>query len=94
MFALSSSQATSLSIGAIGWELTQRMAGAVTLSTASGATAELVGASVDVAAYVNGVPVHVLRLCSSVDAWGIGKGLPLAELEWVESEISEYSRET
>ena len=48
---------------------------------AAGASDELDGCSVEVAAYVNDVPQHVLRLFSGTQTWSIGAGLTVVELE-------------
>ena len=55
---LDPAKATALSIGEFAWELRQSLVGQLTLSSEGGPTEELEGADVDVAAYVNGVPVH------------------------------------
>ena len=81
--------ATSLSIGEFAWELRQRAVG-LPLSSAAGASDELEGCSVEVAAYVNGVPQHVLRLFSGTRAWSIGDGLSEVELEYVAAEVNAH----
>ena len=80
---------TTLSIGEFAWDLQQKVAGAL-VRAEGGATEELDGASVEVAAYVNGVPTHVVRLAAGAEAWSVGDGLPLPELEWVAAEINEH----
>ena len=82
-------KATTLSIGEFAWELEQRVAG-VSVSSDAGSTDECDGACVEVAAYVNGVPTHVLRLQCGVNVFGLGGGLPLAELEWIAEEVNSH----
>ena len=82
-------KATSLSIGEFAWELQQRAVG-LPLSSAAGASNELDGCSVEVAAYVNGVPQHVLRLFSGTQTWSIGDGLTVVELEYVAGEVNAH----
>lgn len=80
--------ASELSIGAYAWELSQRVAGK-RVSAESGPSDELDGASVDVAAYVNGVPTYVLRLAAADGrTWSLGGGLRPEELEWLASEVN------
>jgi len=43
-----------------------------------------------VAAYVNGVPQHVLRLFSGTQTWSIGDGLTVVELEYVAGEVNAH----
>jgi len=85
---LDPAKATSLSIGEFAWELQQRAAG-VTISAEGGDTMELDGAVVDVAAYVNDMPVYVLRLTAGTAAWSVGGGLAELELDWLAGEINE-----
>ncbi len=84
---------TDLSIGEFAWELRQQLAGQ-TLSSEGGDTGELGSASVEVAAYVNGVPNYVLRLEGGSRAGGgvasLGSGLPVAELEYLADEINAH----
>ena len=82
-------KASSLSIGEFAWELQQRAVG-LPLSSAAGASDELDGCSVEVAAYVNGVPQHVLRLFSGTQTWSIGDGLTVVELEYVAGEVNAH----
>lgn len=82
-------KATSLSIGEFAWEIKQQAVG-LPLSSESGPTEELDGASVEVAAYVNGMPSYQLRLFSGTQAWSVGDGLPAAELEWVAAEVNAH----
>ena len=93
---LDPTRATTLSIGEYAWELRQSVGG-VTLSSADGPTEDLEGAAVQVAAYVNGVPSHVMRLVASPGAggqqlFGIGDGLGVEELEWLSSEVNAHLR--
>ena len=92
---LDPAKATELSIGEFAWELRQtaarRVAGGLRLKSSSGATDELDAAEAAVAAYVNGVPTHVLRLgAADGRVLALGGGLPLAELEWLASEINAH----
>eukprot|EP00964_Phaeocystis_antarctica_P128268 scaffold92022_cov73-Phaeocystis_antarctica.AAC.2 len=82
-------KATSLSIGEFAWELQQRAVG-LPLSSAAGASDELDGCSVEVAAYVNDVPQHVLRLFSGTQTWSIGDGLTVVELEYIAGEVNAH----
>ena len=82
-------KATALSIGEIGWELSQTAVG-VRLSSADGPSEELDYADVDVAAYVNGIPTYVLRLVAGVNVYNVGTGLAEAELEWIATEINNH----
>ena len=82
-------KATSLSIGEFAWELRQEAVG-LPLSSAAGASEELDGCSVEVAAEVNGVPQHVLRLFSGTRTWSIGGGLSKVELEYVAGEVNAH----
>ena len=66
--------------------------GDVTISTRDGPTDELEGASVEVAAYVNGVPSYVLRLFTGAAPLNMGEGLASSELEWLAEEINGYVR--
>lgn len=86
---LDPTKATALSIGEYAWELRQTTLGTrVTLSSADGPAEELDGAAVEVAAYVNGVPTHVLRLVSGAQVYDVGVGLRVDELEWMAGEIN------
>jgi len=93
---LDPAKATTLSIGAYAWELTQKTAG-VRLKSAEGPTEELLSANVDVAAYVNGVPTFVLNLVASSpsgqQSYRIGGGLAEQELEWIAGEVNEFLTE-
>eukprot|EP00315_Gephyrocapsa_oceanica_P032129 CAMPEP_0185407470 /NCGR_PEP_ID=MMETSP1365-20130426/1329_1 /TAXON_ID=38817 /ORGANISM="Gephyrocapsa oceanica, Strain RCC1303" /LENGTH=275 /DNA_ID=CAMNT_0028009897 /DNA_START=98 /DNA_END=925 /DNA_ORIENTATION=+ len=88
---LDPAKATTLSIGAFGWELKQRTAG-VSLKSADGPTEQLALASVDVAAYVNGVPTFVLNLVANGPGgqrvYQLGSGLSEQELEWIAAEVN------
>jgi len=86
---LDPARATSLSIGEFAWEI-QRRVTKVPLSAASGSTEELEGCSVEVAAYVNGVPSYHLLLYSGTQSWSIGDGLSAVELEWVAGEVNAH----
>ena len=83
-------KASSLSIGDFAWEVKQSIAGRLELSSDGGPTEELDGASVDVASYVNGVPVLVCRLVAGADEWSVGSGLPEVELEWIAQEVNAH----
>ena len=90
---LDPARATALSIGEFAWEVRSALAlGDVTVSTKDGPTEELEGASVEVAAYVNGVPSYVLRLFAGAAPVNMGEGLASAELEWLADEINGYLR--
>ena len=82
---------TELSIGEFAWEIRKAAAG-VTLTAAGGATDELRGAEVEVAATVNGVPVLELRLRGAApgESWGVGAGLGEEELEYLADEVNEH----
>ena len=82
-------KATSLSIGVFAWELQQTAVG-LPLKSFSGASDELDGCRVEVAAYVNGVPQHVLRLFAGTQAWSIGDGLTVVELEYIAAEVNAH----
>ena len=83
-------KSTALSIGQFAWELTQSV-GPATVKTEGGPTEELDGAQVEVAAYVNGVPVYVLRLVGSGgESWDVGGGSAEAELEWIAAEVNAH----
>ena len=82
-------KATSLSIGEFAWELQQTAVG-LPLKSFSGASDELDGCRVEVAAYVNGVPQHVLRLFAGTQAWSIGDGLTVVELEYIAAEVNAH----
>ena len=82
-------KATSLSIGEFAWELQQTAVG-LPLKSFSGASEELDGCRVEVAAYVNGVPQHVLRLFAGTQAWSIGDGLTVVELEYIAAEVNAH----
>ena len=85
---LDPARATELSIGEFAWELSQRVAGA-RVSAESGPSEELEGASVEVAAYVNGIPTFVMRLAATGGrTWSIGSGLRSEELEWLAGEVN------
>lgn len=92
---LDPARATELSIGEYAWEFRQTAArtvgGGLRLKSNSGATDELDAAEAAVAAYVNGVPTHVLRISASDGrVLALGGGLPLGELEWLASEINSH----
>ena len=90
---LDPARATSLSIGEFAWEVRSALPlGDVTISTRDGPTDELEGASVEVAAYVNGVPSYVLRLFAGAAPLNMGEGLASSELEWLAEEINGYVR--
>lgn len=83
-------KATSLSVGEFAWDMTQSVAGFVKVASDGGPTSELDGASVDVSAFVNGVPVYVCRLVAGADEWTIGDGLPESELQWIALEVNAH----
>ena len=90
---LDPARATSLSIGDFAWSLGQSVAGQ-SVSSADGPTEELECAAVEVSAYVNGVPTHVLRLVANgatgPAVYSVGEGLSVAELEWIADEVNAH----
>jgi len=60
--------------------------------SADGPTEQLALASVDVAAYVNGVPTFVLNLVANGPGgqrvYQLGSGLSEQELEWIAAEVN------
>ena len=91
---LDPAKATALSIGEFAWDLRQSLVGQLTLSSEGGPTEELEGADVDVAAYVNGVPMHRMMIAAGGGkAFGLGDGLDVGELEWIASEVNAHLRQ-
>lgn len=87
---LDPARATRLSIGEFAWEVTQTVAG-VTVRSDGGPSEELEGAETDVAAWVNGVPVFVLRLfAASRELGSLGSGLSEGELEWLAAAVNRH----
>jgi hypothetical protein len=83
-------KATTVSIGKFAWDLRQTVAGRLEVSLEGGSTEELDGATVEITGYVNDAPTHAMRLAAGADAWLIGSGLPVAELEWLAQEVNAH----